>query len=51
MEYAPIIAALRDIGYGGYLSAEAFAWPDSAAAARQTIDTFRRVTAATGSSR
>ncbi|HEX3658482.1 MAG TPA: sugar phosphate isomerase/epimerase family protein [Pirellulales bacterium] len=41
MDYAPIAAALRETGYDGYLSAEAFAWPDSLQAARQTIDTFR----------
>ncbi|MEZ6066612.1 MAG: sugar phosphate isomerase/epimerase family protein [Planctomycetaceae bacterium] len=33
MRYEPIVAALRDIGYSGYLSAEAFPWPDSPAAA------------------
>jgi sugar phosphate isomerase/epimerase len=43
IDYAPILAALRDIGYAGYLSAEAFAWPDSDAAARQTIETYRRL--------
>jgi sugar phosphate isomerase/epimerase len=37
-----LVAALRDIGYRGYLSAEVFAWPDSAAAAQQTIASFRR---------
>ncbi len=45
LDYAPIITALREIGYAGYLSAEAFPWPDSDAAARQTIETYRRVTA------
>ncbi|MCA9076251.1 MAG: sugar phosphate isomerase/epimerase [Planctomycetaceae bacterium] len=45
MEYSPIIAALREIGYEGYLSAEAFPWPDSNAAAKQTIDEYRSVTA------
>jgi sugar phosphate isomerase/epimerase len=38
----PIMRALRDIGYDGYLSAEVFPYPDPAAAARQTIDSFRR---------
>ncbi len=38
----PIIAALRAIGYQGYLSAEVLPLPDSDAAARQTIKTFRR---------
>jgi hypothetical protein len=38
------VAALREIGYGGYLSAEAFPYPDPDAAARQTIDAFRLLT-------
>jgi sugar phosphate isomerase/epimerase len=37
----PVIAALREIGYSGYLSAEAFPWPNSRAAAEQTIRAFR----------
>ncbi len=41
---APIIAALRDIGYAGYLSAEILPLPDSATAARQTIESFRKFT-------
>lgn len=41
-EIAPIIAALRDIGYSGYLSAEILPLPDSATAARQTMESFRR---------
>jgi sugar phosphate isomerase/epimerase len=43
-EIAPIIAALREIGYAGFLSAEVLPLPDSAAAARQTIESFRRFT-------
>ena len=43
MDYEPIAAALRDIGYDGYASAEAFPIPDSATAAEQTIETYRRV--------
>ena len=38
----PVVAALRDIGYAGYLSAEILPLPDSAAAARQTISSYRR---------
>jgi sugar phosphate isomerase/epimerase len=38
---APVIAALRAIGYSGYLSAEIFPLPDPVAAARQTIAAFR----------
>ena len=39
----PIVAALREIGYTGYLSAEIFPAPDALAAARQTIESFRQV--------
>jgi sugar phosphate isomerase/epimerase len=38
----PIIAALHEIGYQGYLSAEIFPLPDALGAARQTIESFRR---------
>lgn len=41
MDYGPIVAALRDIDYQGYLSAEAFPLPDSLTAARQTIEAIR----------
>lgn len=44
IDYAPIMVALKEIGYDGYLSAEAFPWPDSDAAAKQTIDEYGRVT-------
>lgn len=39
-----VIAALREIHYTGYLSAEALPWPDSASAARQTIQAYRYYT-------
>ncbi len=39
---APIVAALRDIGYAGYLSAEILPLPDTQTAARQTIAAFRQ---------
>jgi sugar phosphate isomerase/epimerase len=39
---APIIVALRDIGYAGYLSAEILPLPDAQTAARQTILAFRQ---------
>lgn len=42
MDFAPIADALREIGYDRFLSAEAFSFPDPEAAARSTIDTFRR---------
>jgi len=41
MQYGPIIAALREIRYGGYVSAEAFPWPNSGAAAEQTMRAYR----------
>jgi sugar phosphate isomerase/epimerase len=42
MDYAPIAAALKEIGYDKYASAEAFPWPDSDAAAKTTIDAFNK---------
>jgi sugar phosphate isomerase/epimerase len=42
LDFAPIAAALNEIGYQGFASAEALAYPDSDAAARQTIAAFRR---------
>jgi sugar phosphate isomerase/epimerase len=47
-DFAPVVAALRDVGYGGYLSAEVFPLPDPDAAARQTVESFRRLTARPG---
>lgn len=41
---APIVAALRAIGYKGFLSAEVFPQPDAVTAARQTIAAFREHT-------
>ena len=43
LHYAPISAALTSIQYDGYLSAEAFPWPDSVEAAAQTIREYRRL--------
>lgn len=40
IDYGPIVSALREIGYGGYLSAEILPLPDSREAARQTIAAF-----------
>ena len=40
----PIIDALRGISFQGYLSAEVLPLPDSIAAARQTMESFRRWT-------
>ncbi|MEX2212811.1 MAG: sugar phosphate isomerase/epimerase family protein [Phycisphaeraceae bacterium] len=43
MDYAPIAAALKEIDYNGYASAEAFPWPDPDAAAKQTISMFNKL--------
>lgn len=42
MDYAPIAAALRDIGYDGFACAEAFPYPDSQAAAEATMAAFQK---------
>ena len=42
-DVAPIIAALREINYKGYLSAEILPLPDSATAAQKTVESFRRL--------
>lgn len=41
MNFTPIVSALREIGYSGYVSAEAFPWPDSRLAAEQTHRAYR----------
>ena len=41
-DFGPIVDALREIGYNGYLSAEVLPLPDPHAAARQTIESFRK---------
>ena len=41
-DIAPIAAALKDIGYAGYLSAEIIPLPDAATAAAQTMASFRK---------
>lgn len=43
-DFLPIIAALRDIDYAGYLSAECFAFPEPDQAARLTIEAYRELT-------
>jgi sugar phosphate isomerase/epimerase len=42
----PVLAALREIGYQGYLSAEILPLPDPLTAARQTIESIRAALAA-----
>lgn len=46
LDYLPIIAALRRIGYKGYLSAEAFPYPNPDEAAELTMKAYRRWIAA-----
>jgi sugar phosphate isomerase/epimerase len=41
-DFAPIAEALRQIGYNGYVSAEAFPYPDPDTAAQHTIRAFRQ---------
>jgi sugar phosphate isomerase/epimerase len=41
-DIAPIATALREMNYGGYVSAEVLPLPDSETAARQTIASFKR---------
>jgi len=40
-DFRPVAEAVKKISYDGYFSAEAFAYPDSRAAAEQTMTTFR----------
>lgn len=47
LDFRPIIKALREIQYPGYLSAEAFAYPDPTQAAEQTMRAFRYWTGST----
>ena len=43
LDYGPIVATLEQIGYSGYASAEALPWPDSMAAAKQTMAMYRKL--------
>ena len=51
LDYAPILEALGEIGYEGYLSAEVLPWPDSEQAARQSMAAFRKFVSAPGGTR
>jgi len=42
-DFTPIVAALRELNYTGYISAEGFPIPDSDTAAKQSIDAYRRL--------
>lgn len=50
LDFAPIVGALKAIKFAGFLSAEAFALPDSNSAAAATIETLRRFGAADSAS-
>ncbi|MBM3839498.1 MAG: sugar phosphate isomerase/epimerase [Verrucomicrobia bacterium] len=39
----PIVQALRDIGYAGYVSAEVMPLPDAEEAAKQTLEAYKRL--------
>lgn len=41
-DFAAAVAALKEIAYAGYLSAEVFPLPDSDAAAKLTIESFKK---------
>lgn len=43
-DFRYIIQALRDIRYGGFLSAEILPWPNGEAAAAQTMEAFKALT-------
>lgn len=43
LDWTPIVEALRAIGYAEYLSAECLPWPNSQAAAEQTIRKYREL--------
>jgi sugar phosphate isomerase/epimerase len=43
LDYGPIATAIKEIGYSGYLSAEALPLPSSEEAARQTVAAFRQL--------
>jgi sugar phosphate isomerase/epimerase len=42
LDYGPLVAALEEIAYDGFASAEALPYPDSDSAARQTVTAFRQ---------
>jgi sugar phosphate isomerase/epimerase len=41
-DMGPVVSALKKIGYHGFVSAEAFPWPDQEEAAAQTLRTFKQ---------
>jgi len=51
LDFAAVGAALGQIGYDGYVTAEILPWPDPAEAARRTLEVFRRDIRATGAAK
>ena len=47
IDFGEVAKVLRDIGYNGFVSAEALAWPTPAAAAEQTMKVFKKYFAKT----
>lgn len=45
LDFSSILAALRDTGYSGFVSAEVVVWPDLETTARLTLNTLRTVMA------
>ncbi|HVR35759.1 MAG TPA: sugar phosphate isomerase/epimerase family protein [Methylomirabilota bacterium] len=43
IDFGPVVGALRKVGYGGFVSAEALPLPDPMAAARQIVETYARL--------
>ncbi|AMV34793.1 D-tagatose 3-epimerase [Pirellula sp. SH-Sr6A] len=43
LDWLPLVQALEETGYSGYLSAEVFSLPSAREAAQQTIDSFNRI--------
>ncbi len=42
LDYAPIVATLREINFTGYASAEVLPWPDPRGAAERAINAYKR---------
>ena len=43
LDWLPLVQALEETGYSGYLSAEVFSFPNARDAAQQTIESFQRI--------
>lgn len=49
LDWLPLVQALQESGYEGYLSAEVLSLPNAREAAQQTIDSFNRISAISSS--